>query len=177
MRDCACASMPAYVCARMCIWARPRRQTPYQNRKRRYISVRRDIEIHSLTSFDESSKVLFTVLVTLILVTKSVSIFSFCRGTEKRKEKKIPGGHECYFYPGVPLASLLFGEPGSATVVGVECGPARQEGMSFVFPAENVDKSRNDANIYKVHMLQYLCTEVTLDVEKSLDEDYTHLEE
>lgn len=46
-----------------------------------------------------------------------------------------------------------------------------------VFPAENVDKSRNDANIYKVHMLQYLCTEVTLDVEKSLDEDYTHLEE
>lgn len=46
-----------------------------------------------------------------------------------------------------------------------------------VFPAENVDKSRNDANIYKVHMLRYLCTEVTLDVEKSSDEDYTHLEE
>lgn len=37
--------------------------------------------------------------------------------------------------------------------------------------------SGNDANIYEVHMLRYLCTEVTLDVEKSSDEDYTHLEE
>ena len=35
-----------------------------------------------------------------------MSIFSFCRGTEKRKEKKIPGSRECYFYPGVRCISV-----------------------------------------------------------------------
>ena len=49
MRDRACASMPAYVCARTCIWARPRRQTRYQNRKRRYIFVRRGAKIGRAT--------------------------------------------------------------------------------------------------------------------------------
>lgn len=45
-----------------------------------------------------------------------------------------------------------------------------------IFLPKDVDKSRNDASVYEVHMWWYQYTEMPVDVDKSSNEDYTHFE-